>query len=176
MTHTGDLAPVTRHSMLKLGASVYTRASFEQTQDVLTWAAAMGTDNPTRGVTENIMLGTPISGGTGSCDVITESHARPPKPYQTMHVKPISDIIVTKPSSVMPLLRPDTTTNGGGGGVKPLYLKKNSAGFVGKKRRRDPSSSSSSSSSSSLPRQLVFNSPSLKTLTRTFLPKSPMFQ
>jgi hypothetical protein len=65
MTQAGDLAPMTRHSMQKLGAGVYTRASFEQTQDVLLFAASTGVKDRVVGVTANIMMGTPITGGSG---------------------------------------------------------------------------------------------------------------
>ena len=124
MTHSGVLSPVTRHSMSKLGASVYTRASFEQTQDVLTWAAAMGTSNTTNGVTENIMIGNPISGGTGCVDVITRPDALP---------QPVKPTVVGKlkrdtAKQVVPLNRVAPSM------VRPLN-RTMPDGFIGKKRR-----------------------------------------
>jgi DNA-directed RNA polymerase II subunit RPB1 len=160
MTHTGDLAPVTRHSMLKLGASVYTRASFEQTQDVLTWAAATGVHNPTHGVTENIMLGTPISGGTGACTLITESHAIPPLPTRAV-VKPLVREI--RPQGVAPLLAVANPLPVRAVSVQPKTLSK----FVGKKRRRADMESQPAG------RVLVLHSPTLRTGVRTFTPQSP---
>ena len=169
MTHTGDLSPVTRHSMLKLGASVYTRASFEQTQDVLTWAASMGIDNPTNGVTENIMLGTPISGGTGACEVITHEHARPP-PVRTSAkiIKPI--VLGKKQHQVAPLTRAPASKP-----VRPLVKTQvnetaasasaSASSFVGKKRRRPKESNG---------RSLVLHSPVMRAGVRTFVPHSPV--
>ena len=122
MTHSGVLSPVTRHSMSKLGASVYTRASFEQTQEVLTWAAAMGTANTTNGVTENIMIGNPISGGTGCCDVITHPDALP-TPYQP---KLVGKLQRAEKQQVVPLNRVAPAL------VRPLNR---ASGFIGKKRK-----------------------------------------
>ena len=172
MTHSGDLAPVTRHSMLKLGASVYTRASFEQTQDVLTWAAAMGMDNPTHGVTENIMLGTPISGGTGACDIITHTHALPPVQSRGRLVKPI--VMQREPHArVAPLNRNRVASKL----VRPLNPNTTSAaalvdGFVGKKRRRTDIAEEKSSRG----RALVLHSPTVKMGVRMFVPHSPKIQ
>jgi hypothetical protein len=163
MTHSGDLAPVTRHSMLKLGASVYTRASFEQTQDVLTWAAALGVDNPTHGVTENIMLGTPISGGTGACDIITHAHAQPPKQVCTRIVKPI--VHHDPKMRVAPLKCINTKP------VRPInamFPPKNNE-FVGKKRRRVDNDEHHGKSS----RVLLMHSPSFKSSFRVFGAHSP---
>lgn len=164
MTHSGDLAPVTRHSMLKLGASVYTRASFEQTQDVLTWAAAMGTANPTRGVTENIMMGTPISGGSGACSTITYPHARPPAPalapmvrpmtlqnYTTQTVAPINRIM-SRPVRALRLVDAPTSST-----------------FVGKIRPRQ-------GGEKKLRRTFLMHSPTTKTSGRKFTPHSPTFK
>lgn len=124
MTHSGVLSPVTRHSMSKLGASVYTRASFEQTQEVLTWAAAMGTANTTNGVTENIMIGNPISGGTGCCDVITRPDALP-APYEP---KVVSRLVRADKTQVVPLNRVAAAL------VCPLN--RVAPGFIGKKRKK----------------------------------------
>jgi DNA-directed RNA polymerase II subunit RPB1 len=124
MTHSGVLSPVTRHSMSKLGASVYTRASFEQTQEVLTWAAAMGTANTTNGVTENIMIGNPISGGTGCCDIITRPDALP-APYEP---KVVGKLVRADKTQVVPLNR-----------VAPALvcpLNRVPPGFIGKKRKK----------------------------------------
>jgi len=160
MTHRGDLAPVTRHSMLKLGASVYTRASFEQTQDVLTWAAAMGSDNPTHGVTENIMLGTPISGGTGACDIITHAHARPPV---VNHTRPVKPLIRKNQQRVAPLNRMPCKP------VRSLVTPPDHReGFVGKKRRVAEGRPEG--------RNFVLHSPTLKRGVRMFLPHSPTFK
>jgi DNA-directed RNA polymerase beta' subunit len=175
MTHTGDLAPVTRHSMMKLGASVYTRASFEQTQDVLTWAASMGVDNPTHGVTENIMLGTPIDGGTGACDIITHEHALPPPPSSSCGVKPmVHPTNRGTRGGVAPLKRPTNSSKPVKSLVRPLNAEtassQNENGFVGKKRKRPKRDDETGESKK---RQLILNSPILRKPDRNFVPHSP---
>lgn len=119
MTQSGIASAVTRHSMSTLGASVYTRASFEQTQEVLTWAAAMGIANTTNGVTENIMLGNAISGGTGCCDVITRPDALP-QPYKP---KVVSKLQRAEVKQVVPLNR-----------VPPALVRPLNRSFVGKRK------------------------------------------
>jgi len=173
MTHAGGLAPVTRHNMMKLGASVYTRASFEQTQDVLTWAATMGVDNPTHGVTENIMLGTPIRGGTGACDIITLAHAQPPPPTSSHGVKPMVRPLV-QGQGVAPLKRPVLASKP----VRPLVAPTSAPpvppkhdGFVGKKRRRREGDTTPNKKQ----RALVLNSPIFRNPDRSFVPHSPEF-
>jgi DNA-directed RNA polymerase beta' subunit len=156
MTRSGVLSPVTRHSMSKLGASVYTRASFEQTQEVLTWAAAMGTANTTNGVTENIMIGNPISGGTGCCDVITRPDALP-KPYEQKVVgKLVRD---SEKQQVVPLNRVAPPL------VRPLNR---ATGFVGKKRK-----SFGLGKHETKRRTLVLHSPAPKTEDRELVFHSP---
>jgi DNA-directed RNA polymerase II subunit RPB1 len=73
MTLSGTLTAMTRHSMHKLGGSTYHHASFEETQDVLIQAAAFGQYDHISGVTENLMMGQLMPGGTGACDVIFSS-------------------------------------------------------------------------------------------------------
>ena len=156
MTQGGSLAPVTRHSMLKLGASVYTRASFEQSQEVLTWAAVSAVNSPTFGVTENIMLGLPINGGTGACDVITNAEGLPaePRPYSPSSacigrpplLQSTTDTRTTTQRNpiVAPLVKErgvNTTTAANSGGVTPLKPSKTHdypvevSNYVGKDRR-----------------------------------------
>lgn len=162
MTQCGDLAPVTRHSMSKMGASVYTRASFEQTQEVLTWAAAMGTHNTTNGVTENIMIGNTISGGTGACDVITVKGALP-KPYVPKVVQPLE---FSSGGGVLPL-NPTVVS-----GVLVCPLNRTSpAGFIGKKRK-----AAGGSRVMKTARSLLLHSPGTRNGPRSFAPHSPSLE
>jgi len=157
MTQNGSLAPVTRHSMSKLGASVYTRASFEQTQDVLTWAACLGEKNATNGVTENIMLGTSILGGTGACDIQTLPHALPPE-LDTVQIAPmdIAEAEIVGTHDVTVCL-----------GVRPVSVENSS--FLGKKRRIK-----FQDDRRVVQRQLVFQSPTILRAVRKFMPQSPV--
>jgi len=72
MTLSGTLTAMTRHSMHKLGGSTYHHASFEETQDVLINAAAFGASDRICGVTDNLMIGMLMPGGTGCCDIIND--------------------------------------------------------------------------------------------------------
>jgi DNA-directed RNA polymerase II subunit RPB1 len=173
MTHTGGLAPVTRHSMMKLGASVYTRASFEQTQDVLTWAASMGVGNATHGVTESIMLGTQIDGGTGACEIISPAYAQPPPPPNAGGVKPLMRPTNRGTARVAPLKRPPAIH---AKPVRPLARPAAPAlgaatrdGFVGKKRKTREAGGKQDKKQ----RVLVLNSPIFRKPNRTFTPHSP---
>ena len=157
MTHGGVLSPVTRHNMSKLGASVYTRASFEQTQDVLTSGAIRGIKNKTNGVTENIMIGNTISGGTGCCEVITDKQAMPPPAPRTL-VK----ALVRENKHVLPLNRIAKTS--------PLVHNKHLPGFVGKKRKNanpfEPKEPKKK-------RTLMLHSPQMRTGSRHLVLHSP---
>ena len=83
MTFSGTLTAMTRHSMHKLGGSAYHHASFEETQDVLINAAAYGLYDNVSGVTENLMMGMMMPGGTGSCSIICTAPPPPPPPPPT---------------------------------------------------------------------------------------------
>lgn len=87
MTLSGTLTAMTRHSMHKLGGSTYHHASFEETQDVLIQAAAFGMYDHISGVTENLMMGQLMPGGTGACDVISTQPV--PAAALVQHVKPL---------------------------------------------------------------------------------------
>lgn len=116
MTLSGTLTAMTRHSMHKLGGSTYHHASFEETQDVLIQAAAFGMYDHISGVTENLMMGQLMPGGTGACDVISTQPVTPAAPVQ--HVKPLLPV-------------PGTTRSSGGGMiVKPLVTETCPAAMV----------------------------------------------
>mgnify|MGYP002700427762 CR=1 FL=1 len=65
MTHLGTLTPVTRHGVHKTTESSLSRCTFEQAVDVLVDGAARKVDDPLNGVSENVMMGNLIPGGTG---------------------------------------------------------------------------------------------------------------
>lgn len=115
MTLSGTLTAMTRHSMHKLGGSTYHHASFEETQDVLIHAAAFGTRDHVSGVTENLMIGQLMPGGTGSCDII--SLTPPPKQTSTAPsqiVKPLELHTTGRSVAAMPTTKQQV--------VKPLSL------------------------------------------------------
>ena len=106
MTLSGTLTAMTRHSMHKLGGSTYHHASFEETQDVLIHAAAFGTHDKVCGVTESLMMGMLMPGGTGACDVMLSKEAQAAvdaRAQPTVVVKPLEFA--------------GASTSGGGGGM-----------------------------------------------------------
>lgn len=90
MTVSGTLTAMTRHSMHKLGGGTYHHASFEETQDVLMNAAAFGTRDRVSGVTENLMMGMLMPGGTGCFDLVGEEFERDGGDEGDMVVAPLT--------------------------------------------------------------------------------------
>lgn len=66
MTFRGEVLGITRFGIGKMRTSTLMLASFEQTADYLFNAAVRGLDESVDGVSESIILGIPISLGTGS--------------------------------------------------------------------------------------------------------------
>jgi DNA-directed RNA polymerase II subunit RPB1 len=107
MCLSGTLTAMTRHSMHKLGGSTYHHASFEETQDVLIQAAAFGTYDHVTGVTENLMMGQLMPGGTGACDIIMPDVL--PGPVNPV-VKPLDLHTAVAPTTrVAPLFAPSAS-------------------------------------------------------------------
>ena len=65
MTSRGHLMAITRHGVNRQDVGCMMRCSFEETVDILMTAAAAAEVDPLTGVSENIMLGQQIPGGTG---------------------------------------------------------------------------------------------------------------
>ena len=65
MTYRGAVLGITRFGIAKMKDSVLMLASFEKTPDHLFDAAVHARSDPCRGVSENIIVGTPIPLGTG---------------------------------------------------------------------------------------------------------------
>lgn len=70
MTHLGRLVPMTRHGLLQKNIGPLSQASFERQMDVFMQASRLGRVDCMNGVSDNIMVGNAIRGGTGSIDVI----------------------------------------------------------------------------------------------------------
>lgn len=126
MTLSGTLTAMTRHSMHKLGGSTYHHASFEETQDVLIHAAAFGTHDKVCGVTEALMMGMLMPGGTGACHVMSKEDAMPPPPLPVL-VKPLAFDTPSAPRVVVqPLFGSggDVGAGGASGAPKPHVVVK----------------------------------------------------
>ncbi|WVZ04486.1 hypothetical protein V8G54_025292 [Vigna mungo] len=69
MTSTGNILGINRFGISKMGKSVLMLASFERTADILFQASVRGRDDSIGGVSESIIMGIPISIGTGMIKV-----------------------------------------------------------------------------------------------------------
>jgi DNA-directed RNA polymerase II subunit RPB1 len=69
MTHTGNITSIDRFGINKLGIGVLSRATFEKTMEILTYAAVYNQTDHLKNVSSSIMLGKPFRGGTGLCSV-----------------------------------------------------------------------------------------------------------
>jgi DNA-directed RNA polymerase III subunit RPC1 len=65
MSYRGQILGITRHGIAKMKSSVLMLASFEKTGDYLFEAAAHGSTDGVDGVSECIIMGVPMSVGTG---------------------------------------------------------------------------------------------------------------
>ncbi len=69
MTNEGDLKAIGRHGVSGKKTSVLARAAFEITSQHLLRAAIIGEKDELNGVAENVIVGQPITQGTGDVDV-----------------------------------------------------------------------------------------------------------
>ncbi|KAK7341753.1 hypothetical protein VNO80_24692 [Phaseolus coccineus] len=69
MTATGHILGINRFGISKMGKSVLMLASFERTADILFQASVRGRDDSIGGVSESIIMGIPITIGTGMIKV-----------------------------------------------------------------------------------------------------------
>ncbi len=69
MTNDGDLQAIGRHGVSGKKTSVLARAAFEITSQHLLRAAILGEKDELSGVAENVIVGQPITQGTGDVDV-----------------------------------------------------------------------------------------------------------
>ena len=72
MTASGSLMGLNRHGLNKLATGPLVKASFEQSMDVLVDAAVFGEHNPVNSVSDNIMCGQRVPGGTGKPQLLMD--------------------------------------------------------------------------------------------------------
>ena len=70
MTNDGYVKAIGRHGVSGKKSSVLARAAFEITAAHLLHAAMVGETDPLEGVTENIIVGQPVTLGTGAVNLI----------------------------------------------------------------------------------------------------------
>jgi len=69
MTRDGEVKSISRIGVMKNKSSVIMRMAFEETMNVLLYAAIQGMTDELRGVNENIIAGIPINQGTGNRNI-----------------------------------------------------------------------------------------------------------
>lgn len=74
MTNRGKLMSIDRHGVNKSEAGPLAKASFEETDSILTKAGVMSEIDPVTGVTANIMFGQPILGGTNMSQILLDEN------------------------------------------------------------------------------------------------------
>ena len=78
MTYSGNVLGFSRHGMMgKTNKSVLTMASYEETVKHLYLAAVHGEETEIRGVSDSIIVGSPIPIGTGACSVLRDVRREP---------------------------------------------------------------------------------------------------
>ncbi|KAH8042081.1 hypothetical protein HPB51_021165 [Rhipicephalus microplus] len=77
MTFRGEVLGITRHGLARMKESALMLASFEKTADHLFDAAYYGQTDEISGVSESIILGVPMSIGTGFFDLVHKVDWRP---------------------------------------------------------------------------------------------------
>merc|ERR1719219_2100586 len=80
MTCRGEVLGITRHGLAKMKESVLMLASFEKTSDHLFDAAYYGQKDAIQGVSECIIMGIPMSVGTGLMQLLYTHKAPEPRP------------------------------------------------------------------------------------------------
>jgi DNA-directed RNA polymerase III subunit RPC1 len=97
MTSRGEVLGITRHGLSKMKESVLNLASFEKTADHLFDAAYHGQKDAITGVSESIIMGIPMSIGTGSFKLLHKADSVPNPPMRKLI---FDDATYHKPLSV----------------------------------------------------------------------------
>jgi DNA-directed RNA polymerase subunit A" len=88
MTNEGDIRAIGRHGISGKKTSVLARAAFEITAAHLLRAAITGEADELKGVAENIIVGQPITLGTGAVNLVYRPTVAPKSPPQVIEPAP----------------------------------------------------------------------------------------
>ncbi len=91
MTNEGDIRAIGRHGISGKKTSVLARAAFEITAAHLLRAAITGEVDELKGVAENIIVGQPITLGTGAVNLVYRPSVTPPIPASLPPVEPVEE-------------------------------------------------------------------------------------
>jgi DNA-directed RNA polymerase beta' subunit len=75
VTNRGGLMSIDRHGINKSDKGAMSKISFEETHDIISRASIFGEIDKIQSVSANIMLGQPVSIGTGSIDILLDEEA-----------------------------------------------------------------------------------------------------
>ena len=98
MTNDGDVKAIGRHGISGRKSSVLARAAFEITAHHLLRAAITGEVDYLDGVAENVIVGQPVTLGTGAVNLIYKPPPGVPKPMAVPKPKPAATAPVPPPS------------------------------------------------------------------------------
>ena len=70
MTNIGIITPISHHGINKLDTDVFARASFERPVQQIIEAGIFGMTDNLKSVSSRVMIGKPLIGGTGMCDIL----------------------------------------------------------------------------------------------------------
>ena len=73
MTRCGDIMPLNRHGLNKLQTGPLVKCTFEEAVDIVFDAGAFAEENPVISISDNIMFGQPIPGGTGKPQLLMDT-------------------------------------------------------------------------------------------------------
>ncbi|KAI3386318.1 hypothetical protein SNEBB_004314 [Seison nebaliae] len=90
MTYRGEVLGITRGGLAKMNDSVLTLASFEKMSDHLFEASTFGQVDDICGVSERIIMGVPISLGTGQFQVLQQLNYPKKMPYGRKNIEQLS--------------------------------------------------------------------------------------
>ena len=83
MTRTGCIMPMNRHGLNRLEVGPLVKCTFEETVDIIFEAGLFGENNPVTSISDSIMVGQPIPGGTGKMELfLDETYERSTKVLQ----------------------------------------------------------------------------------------------
>src|SRR5213596_2912498 len=105
MTNDGDVKAIGRHGISGRKSSVLARAAFEITAHHLLRAAITGEVDSLDGVAENVIVGQPVTLGTGAVNLIYQPPAGLPKPSAVPKPKPVP-VPVPAPTPPLPAAAP----------------------------------------------------------------------
>lgn len=98
MTNDGDVKAIGRHGISGRKSSVLARAAFEITAHHLLRAAITGEVDYLDGVAENVIVGQPVTLGTGAVNLIYKPPPGMPKPTAVAKPRPVAAAATSEPT------------------------------------------------------------------------------